>query len=101
MGYHQLAVALASQEKLAFQGPDAIKWTYNVMLFGPTNKPATFINFIHDIGSQLKALAKSLGVVINNNTNTNIIINNIFSWATSLGMALLYMECQLRICQSS
>ncbi len=25
MGYHQLAVALASQEKLAFQGPDAIK----------------------------------------------------------------------------
>jgi hypothetical protein len=26
MEYHQLAVALASQEKLAFQGPDAIKW---------------------------------------------------------------------------
>jgi hypothetical protein len=25
MGYHQLAVALASQEKLAFHGPDAIK----------------------------------------------------------------------------
>ena len=25
MGYHQLAVALASQEKLAFQGLDAIK----------------------------------------------------------------------------
>jgi hypothetical protein len=28
LGYHQLAIALASQEKLAFQGPDAIKWTY-------------------------------------------------------------------------
>ena len=28
MGYHQLAVAPASQEKLAFQGVDAIKWTY-------------------------------------------------------------------------
>jgi hypothetical protein len=27
MGYRQLAVALASQEKLAFQGVDAIKWT--------------------------------------------------------------------------
>jgi hypothetical protein len=25
LGYHQLAVALASQEKLAFQDPDAIK----------------------------------------------------------------------------
>jgi hypothetical protein len=46
MGYHQLAVALASQEKLAFQGPNAIKWTYTVMPFGPTNRPATFITFI-------------------------------------------------------
>jgi hypothetical protein len=45
-GYHQLAVALASQEKLAFQGPDAIKWTYMVMPFSPTNVPATFVNFI-------------------------------------------------------
>ncbi len=27
MGYHQLAVALAGQEKLAFQGLDDIKWT--------------------------------------------------------------------------
>jgi hypothetical protein len=51
MGYHQLAVAPASQEKLAFQGPDAIKWTYRVMPFGPTNGPATFTNFIHDIES--------------------------------------------------
>jgi len=57
MGYHQLAVSLASQEKLAFQGPDAIKWTYTVMPFGPSNGPATFINFIHDVKSQWKALA--------------------------------------------
>ena len=33
MGYHQLAVALASQDKLAFQGVDAIKWKYTVMPF--------------------------------------------------------------------
>ncbi len=57
MGYHQLAVALDSQEKLAFQGPDAIKWTYTVMPFGPTNGPATFINFIHGVDSQSKSLA--------------------------------------------
>ena len=57
MGYHQLAIALASQEKLAFQGPDAIKWMYTVIPFGPTNKPATFVNFIHDLDSQWKALA--------------------------------------------
>jgi hypothetical protein len=56
-GYHQLAVAQDSQEKLAFQGPDAIKWTYTVMPFGPTNGPATFINFIYDVDSQWKSLA--------------------------------------------
>jgi hypothetical protein len=50
-GYHQLAVALASQEKLAFQGPDVIKWTYTVMPFGPTNGPAKFVSFIHDVDS--------------------------------------------------
>ena len=71
MGYHQLAVALASQEKLAFQGPNAIKWTYRGMPFGPTNGPATFIQFIHDIDSRWKALAVKSGLVIDNNTNTS------------------------------
>ena len=81
MGYHQLAVALASQEKLAFQGPDAIKWTYTVMQFGPTNGPATFINFIHDVDSQWKALAQQSGLIINDDTNTKIIVDDIFSWS--------------------
>jgi hypothetical protein len=98
MGYHQLAVALTSQEKLAFQGPDAIKWTYRVMPFGPTNGPATLIQFIHDIDSQWKALAVKSGLVIDDNTNTKIIVNDIFSWAKSLEEALMYMECQLQIC---
>ncbi len=70
MGYHQLAIALASQEKLAFQGPDAIKWTYTVMPFGPTNGPATFISFIHNVDSQWKALAQLIGLIINDDTNT-------------------------------
>ncbi len=100
MGYHQLAVALDSQEKLAFQGPDAIKWTYTVMPFGPKNRPATFTNFIHNVNSQWKSLAQSLGVVIDDDTITKIIVDDIFSWAKILDMALLYMECQLRICQS-
>jgi hypothetical protein len=79
MGYQQLAAALDSQEKLAFQGPDAIKWTYTVMPFGSTNGPATFINFIHDVNSQWKALAEKSGLVINNDTNTKIIVDDIFS----------------------
>jgi hypothetical protein len=100
MGYHQLAVAPASQEKLAFQGPDAIKWTYQVMPFGPTNGPATFINFIHDVDSQLKALATKSGLVIDDDTNTKIIIDDIFSWGKTLNKALVYIECQLQVCQS-
>jgi hypothetical protein len=70
------------------------------MPFEPTNGPATFINFIHDADNQWKALAKSLSVVINDSTNTKINGDNIFSWASTLGVALLYMECQLRVCQS-
>ncbi len=100
MGYHQLSVTPASQEKLAFQGPDAIKWTYRVMPFGPTNGPATFINFIHDVDSQWKALAAKSGMVIDDDTNTKIIVDDIFSWGKTLDEALLYIECQFHVCQS-
>ena len=100
MGYHQLAIALASQEKLAFQGPNAIKWTYTVMPFGPTNRPAMFIYFIHDVDSQRKVLAQQSGLVIDDDTNTKIIVDDIFSWSDFLEKALLYMECQLCICQA-
>ena len=100
MGYHQLAVAPESQEKLAFQGVDAVKWTYTVMPFGPTNGPATFINFIHDIDSIWKELSKSHGITIDDNTNTRIIVDDIVSWATSFKHSLLYMRCQLIVCRA-
>ena len=99
-GYHQLAVSEASQEKLAFQGPDAIKWTYTVMPFGPTNGPATFINFIYDVDSQWKALAESIGIRINDDTNTRIIVDDIVSHAPDVDKSLMYMECQLQVCRA-
>jgi hypothetical protein len=68
------------------------------MPFGPTNGPATFINFIHDVDSQWKALAQQSGLIIND--NTKIIVDDIFSWSELPEKALLYMECQLRICQA-
>jgi len=88
MGYHQLAVALASQDKLAFQGVDAIKWKYTVMPFGPTNGPATFINFICDINSIWQKLTTEPGVQIDEDTNTKIIINDIVSYAKRVQDAL-------------
>ncbi len=101
MGYHQFTIAFASQEKLAFQGPDAIKWTYIIMPFGPTNGPATFITFIHNVDSQWKAHAQQSGLTTDDNTNTNIIVDNIFIWSSELlEKALLYIECQPRIYQA-
>jgi hypothetical protein len=100
MRYHQLLVSPETQEKLAFQGPDAIKWTYTVMPFGPSNRPATLIQMIHDLDSAWKDLAAKCGLTIDDNTNTNIIVNDIFNWAKTFGKALLYMECQLCICKA-
>jgi hypothetical protein len=71
------------------------------MPFGPTNSSATFINFIHDVDSQWKALAQKSSVVIGNNTNTKIIVNNIFSRAKLLEAGLPYIKCQLHVCQSN
>ena len=93
VGYHQISVAVDSQMKLAFAGPDATKWTYNVLLFGPINGPYTFIAFIHNLDSTWKDLARSLELMIDKDTNTNIIVNNILSWAKTLISALLCMEC--------
>jgi hypothetical protein len=98
-GYHQIGVEEASQAKLAFASPDATKWVYNVVPFGPVNGPATFIAFIHNVDSRWKSLATLHGVVINEDTNTNIIIDDIVSWAKSYKTAFIYMESQLQVCQ--
>ncbi len=100
MGYHQISVVPESQPKLAFAGSNATKLTYNVMPFGPVNGPSTFIVFIQDIDSTWKDLAHLLGLTINNDLHTNIIVDDILSWATTLNIALLYMECQLCVAQS-
>ena len=76
-GYHQIGVEEDSQAKLAFAGPDATKWTYNMMSFGPVNGPAMLIAFIHL--STWKSAATLHGVVIDEDTNTNMIVDDIVS----------------------
>ncbi len=97
MGYHQLSVSPESQEKLAFQRPHAIKWTYVVMPFGPVNGPATFIAMIHNLDSIWKKVAKSQGLSIDDDTN---IVDDIFNWVKTFAKALQYIECQLCICKA-
>jgi hypothetical protein len=99
-GYHQCAVYPESQEKLAFQGTDAIKQTYTVMPFGLTNSPVTFVQMIHDLDSAWKDLAARSGLNVDDNPNTTIITDGIFNWAISFDSALQYMECQLQICKA-
>ena len=100
MGYHQKSATKATQEKLAFQRSDAIKWTYNVMPFGPMNGPATFIAMIHDLESVWKEIAMMEGLTIGRCVNTTIIVNNILNWAKSFPQALKYIVCQLCTCKA-
>jgi hypothetical protein len=97
---NQIGGKPASQEKLAYAGSDATKWTYNIMPFGPINGPATFIAFIQDVDSSWRELAKLYSISTDEDTNTNIIVDNILSWAKSMHTALVYMECQSKIYQS-
>ena len=99
-GYRQLRIALCSQPKLAFQGTDAMKWTWNVMPFGPTNSPATFINFANNICSVWQEEARNCGVPIGNQYNTHIIVDDSVNWGKDLGLSLLYMQFQLRVCRA-
>ncbi|KAL3794570.1 hypothetical protein HJC23_008026 [Cyclotella cryptica] len=99
-GYNQLRVEESPREKLAFAGPGAIKWHYNVMPFGPVNGPVIFIAFIHDMDATWKELATSRGITIDEDTNTKIIVDDIWSHSVSFEKALAYMECQFAVCKA-
>ncbi len=53
-----------------------------------------------DILTTWKDLAQERGIVIDDDTNTTIIVDDIFSYAETMAIALIYMECQLRVAQS-
>jgi hypothetical protein len=56
-----------------------------------------FVAFINNVDSTWKSLASLHGAVINEDTNRNIIVNDIVSWAKWYKTALIYMESQLRV----
>ena len=77
-----------------------MKWTWNVIPFGPTTGPSTFINFAHNICSVWQEEAWRRGIPIGNQYNTCIIVDNFVNWGKDLALALLYMRCQLMVCQA-
>jgi hypothetical protein len=54
---------------------------------------------IHDLNSVWKKVAKSQGLSFDDNTNTNIIVDDIFNLAKTFAKALQYIKCQLCICK--
>ncbi len=58
------------------------------MPFRPVNGPTTFIAFIHNINSMWKRLATLHSVIINEDTKTNIIVDDIVS------VRILTAECK-------
>eukprot|EP00956_Cyclotella_meneghiniana_P020963 scaffold37640_cov83-Cyclotella_meneghiniana.AAC.2 len=99
-GYHQLRVDKESQEKLAFAGPDAIKWTFLVMPFGPVNGPAIFIGFMHDMQSRWMEIAAAAGIDVSSDAGDRLIVDDILSFARTLPTAFAYLECQLQVCRA-
>ena len=55
---------------------------------------------IHDLDSAWKDLAARSGLNVDDNTNTNIVVADIFNWALSFDSTLQCMECQLQICKA-
>jgi hypothetical protein len=55
---------------------------------------------IHDLDSAWKDLTARSGLNVDDNTNTNIIVDDIFNWAMSFDSTLQCMECQLQICKA-
>ena len=61
------------------------------MPFCPTNSPAMFINFAHDICSVWQEEAWRCGVPVGDHYNTGIIVDDFVNWGKDFAPALLYM----------
>ena len=67
------------------------------MPFGPVNGPVIFISMMFNINDKWQMLAIKNGVIIDDDTNTKIIVDDCFNWAISKDQAFLYMEAQFTV----
>ena len=70
---------------------------YIVIPFGLVNRPMNFIQMMFNMTSKCQKPTKSKGVYIDEDTNTNIIVNTMFNQAKMLDLAFQYMECQFEV----
>ena len=113
-GYHQVAVRLSDQEKLAFFTPDDLKYCFTVMPFGPTNAPGFYTAMMKDFKTEwdnlfiirVTAMKTYKGMIITV-TATNIlmigntklvwgsktIIDDILLWCAFQDLVLVLFTC--------
>ena len=119
-GYHQVAVRPSDREKLAFFGPDDLKYCFTVMPFGPTNDPSFYSAMMKDFKtewdqlfilrmSEMKVFQSKVikitatnDIMINNVTlvwGSKTIIDDILLWCSEKDIALILFTCVCEVFQ--
>ena len=92
-GYHKIYVNEHSQEKLAFMGPDNVKYCYTVMPFGPKNSPAVYTAMICVLKNEYDALFHKRHPTETATVGNKIIMDDALIWSTNAATALRYFRC--------
>ncbi len=102
MGYHQITASKLKGNQGETGIPRAGCHQVDLQRYavGPMNGPETFVTMIHDVDSIWKEEAESRGIQVDRGVGTTIIIDDILNWAKIFGLALRYIECQLRVCKA-
>jgi hypothetical protein len=94
-GYHQIRVCFLDRDKLVFFGPDGKKYTFKVMLFGPTNAPAVYTAMMRIMQDGWDALFDLLYPVATHK-GCRVIIDDNLLFSSDILTLLNYLDC---VCQ--
>ena len=96
-GYHQISVNEFSQEKLAFMGPNYVKYCYTVMPFGPKNSPAVYTAMITVLKNEYDALFQTRHPAKVLTVGNKNIMDDALIWSTDAMTSLQYFRCLCEI----
>jgi hypothetical protein len=92
-GYQQIKIEENSSKKTAFAGPRGRKYRYKVMPFGLVNAPTIYTVMIYDMKDNWdNEVLCTFKLIVDENNNTTIIINDVFSFVTSYENGLFLLE---------
>ena len=97
-GFHQITVADDTIDKLAFYGPDHIKYTWNVMPFGPLNAPPVYITFMLQLRSIWTRRAREHPSLRSAFYGSNQIVDDTLIWSNSISAIFTFLEIVLQVC---